>query len=113
MSEPKPERTIWLVAGEDSGDQLGAKLGIDRSSVSNLVGLLALPADVQEFVRSGQVSLGHAKVLKGAGGAAAQSAWCKRVVMDGLSVAALDAAMDPRRDFAHVDAIYERVFTEE
>ncbi|GJD74297.1 lipid-A-disaccharide synthase [Methylobacterium goesingense] len=26
MSEPKPERTIWLVAGEDSGDQLGAKL---------------------------------------------------------------------------------------
>jgi ParB family chromosome partitioning protein len=74
-------------------DQLGAKLGIDRSSVSNLVGLLALPADVQEFVRSGQVSLGHAKVLKGAGGAEKQSAWCKRVVMEGLSVAALDAAI--------------------
>jgi len=26
MSEPHRERTIWLVAGEDSGDQLGAKL---------------------------------------------------------------------------------------
>ncbi|MCJ2035059.1 lipid-A-disaccharide synthase [Methylobacterium sp. J-068] len=26
MSEPRTERTIWLVAGEDSGDQLGAKL---------------------------------------------------------------------------------------
>lgn len=26
MSEPRSERTIWLVAGEDSGDQLGAKL---------------------------------------------------------------------------------------
>jgi lipid-A-disaccharide synthase len=26
MSESRTERTIWLVAGEDSGDQLGAKL---------------------------------------------------------------------------------------
>ncbi|MDB5647263.1 lipid-A-disaccharide synthase [Methylobacterium sp.] len=26
MSGPQAERTIWLVAGEDSGDQLGAKL---------------------------------------------------------------------------------------
>ena len=74
-------------------DQLGAKLGIDRSSVSNLVGLLALPTDVQDAVRTGQLSLGHAKVLKGCGGASHQSAWCKRVVVESLSVAALDAAI--------------------
>ncbi len=30
-----------------------------------------------------------------------------------LNPAALDAAMDPRRDFAHVDAVFARVFTEE
>ena len=29
-----------------------------------------------------------------------------------LDPAALDAAMDPRRDFAQVDAIFDRVFTE-
>ena len=74
-------------------DQLGAKLGIDRSSVSNLVGLLSLPTDVQDAVRSGQISLGHAKVLKGAGGAEKQSAWAKRVVVESLSVAGLDAAI--------------------
>lgn len=74
-------------------DQLGAKLGIDRSSVSNLVGLLSLPADVQDAVRTGQISLGHAKVLKSAGNAEKQSAWCKRVVVESLSVAALDAAI--------------------
>jgi ParB family chromosome partitioning protein len=72
-------------------DQLGAKLGIDRSSVSNLVGLLSLPDDVQQAVRTGQVSLGHAKILKGAGGADKQSAYCKQVVVQSLSVAALDA----------------------
>lgn len=74
-------------------DQLGAKLGLDRSTVSNLVGLLTLPADVQDAVRTGQISLGHAKVLKSAGGADKQSAWCKRVVVESLSVAALDAAI--------------------
>ena len=78
-------------------DQLGAKLGIDRSSVSNLVGLLALPADVQDAVRTGQLSLGHAKVLKSAGGAEKQSAWARRVVIESLSVAALDAAIKADR----------------
>ena len=48
-------------------EQLGVKLGIDRTSAcSNLVGLLNLPADVQDAVRHGQVSLGHAKILEGA-----------------------------------------------
>ena len=74
-------------------DQLGAKLGIDRSTVSNLVGLLALPAEVQDAVRTGQISLGHAKVLKSAGGAEKQSAWCRRAVVESLSVAGLDAAI--------------------
>ena len=71
-------------------DQLGAKLGIDRSSVSNLLGLLNLPADVQDAVRLGQISLGHAKVLKGLGDAARQSTLAKEVVLRNLSVHALD-----------------------
>ena len=71
-------------------DQLGAKLGIDRTSVSNLIGLLNLPADVQDAVRLGQVSLGHAKILKGIGDAEKASHFCKQVVLAGLSVHALD-----------------------
>ena len=71
-------------------DQLGAKLGINRSSVSNLVGLLNLPADVQDAVRLGQISLGHAKVLKGLSDGERQSTLCKQVVLQGLSVHALE-----------------------
>ena len=48
----------------DAG-QLGAKLGLDRTTVSNLLGLLNLPPEVQDAVRLGQITLGHAKVLKG------------------------------------------------
>ena len=71
-------------------DQLGAKLGIDRSSVSNLLGLLNLPTEVQDAVRLGQISLGHAKILKGLTDPARQSALCKEVIMKSLSVHALD-----------------------
>lgn len=72
-------------------EQLAAKLGIDRSSVSNLLGLLNLVADVQSAVRLGQISLGHAKVLKGITDPARQSALCKQVVLQSLSVRALEA----------------------
>lgn len=71
-------------------DQLGAKLGIDRSSVSNLVGLLNLPPEVQDAVRLGQISLGHAKILKGLSDPARQVALCKEIIMKSLSVSGLD-----------------------
>lgn len=78
-------------------DQLGAKLGVDRSTVSNLLGLLNLPADVQDAVRLGQVSLGHAKVLKGVPDPGRQSALCKQVILQKLSVHALDQLIKEQR----------------
>jgi len=74
-------------------EQLGAKLGIDRTTVSNLLGLLNLAPDVQDAVRLGQISLGHAKVLKGLTDHARQSALCKQVVVQNLSVRALEAIL--------------------
>src|SRR5258706_1416323 len=40
-------------------EHLASRIGIDRTSVTNLLGLLNLPAEVQEFVRIGALSLGH------------------------------------------------------
>lgn len=71
-------------------DQLGTKLGLDRSTISNLLGLLNLPAEVQDAVRLGQLSLGHAKVLKGIPDAARQAALAKDVILKNLSVHALE-----------------------
>jgi ParB family chromosome partitioning protein len=78
-------------------DQLGARLGIDRTTISNLLGLLNLPADVQDAVRLGQVSLGHAKVLKGLPDAERQSALCKQVILQKLSVHALEQLIKEQR----------------
>jgi len=70
-------------------DQLAARLGMARPTISNLVALLELPADVQELVRIGQLSTGHAKVLKGLDDPARQSALAREIFARGLSVQAL------------------------
>ncbi len=71
-------------------EQLAHRLGMDRTSVSNLVNLLNLPPEVQNAVRFDQISLGHAKILKGLADSAKQVALCKEVLMKGLSVKALE-----------------------
>jgi len=71
-------------------DQLGAKLGLDRTTISNLVNLLNLPDDVQDAVRHGTITLGHAKVLKGVADSKLQSSLCKDIIVRSLSVHALE-----------------------
>lgn len=71
-------------------EQLGAKLGLDRSTVTNLLGLLNLPAEVQDAVRLAQISLGHAKVLKGVPEAERQIALCRETILKNYSVHALE-----------------------
>lgn len=78
-------------------EQLGAKLGLDRTTISNLLGLLNLPTEVQDAVRLGQITLGHAKVIKGLADPASQTALCKETIMKGYSVHALEQMVKQQR----------------
>ena len=71
-------------------DQLAERLGIDRTTISNLLGLLNLPAEVQAWVRVGQLTLGHAKVLKGLRDAERVVVLAKETIARNLSVHALE-----------------------
>src|SRR5207253_9649946 len=71
-------------------EQLAERLGLDRTTISNLLGLLHLPAEVQDWVRVGQLTLGHAKVLKGLHDAGRQVALAKETIAKNLSVHALE-----------------------
>jgi len=44
-------------------EDLGQKLGKDRSTVSNYIRLLKLPVEIQVAVRDGIISMGHARAL--------------------------------------------------
>lgn len=78
-------------------EQLGTRLGLDRTTVSNLLGLLNLPIEVQDAVRLGQITLGHAKVLKGVSDPAQQVALCKETVLRNYSVKALELLLKQRK----------------
>jgi ParB family chromosome partitioning protein len=79
-------------------EQLASRIGIDRTSISNLLGLLNLPLEVQDFVRSGALSLGHAKVLKGLTDSQQQINLSKEVIAKSLSVHALETILKDQRE---------------
>lgn len=74
-------------------EQLAARLGLGRATITNLVALLELPAELQDAVRVGQLSTGHAKILKGINDPARQIALSKEIIARGLSVHATEAYM--------------------
>ena len=74
-------------------EQLAARLGLGRATITNLVALLELPAELQDAVRVGQLSTGHAKILKGITDPARQIAVSKEIIARGLSVHATEALL--------------------
>ena len=44
-------------------EDIARKVGRDRSTVANTVRLLKLPEELQDFLRSGQLQMGHARAL--------------------------------------------------
>ncbi len=72
-------------------EDVAKKMGLDRSTVSNLIRLLELPPDVQEAVRVGQISNGHARALLALDDPKRQAAVCREIIAKGLSVRAVEA----------------------
>lgn len=48
---------------EYTQEQVAERMGKDRSTVTNYIRLLKLPPDIQIAVRSGEISMGHARAL--------------------------------------------------
>jgi ParB family transcriptional regulator, chromosome partitioning protein len=74
-------------------EQLAARLGLARPTITNLVALLDLPDEVRNAVRVGQLTTGHAKLLKGLGDPERMVAVSKEIVARGLSVHATEALL--------------------
>jgi ParB family transcriptional regulator, chromosome partitioning protein len=74
-------------------EDLAKVIGKSRSHLANTLRLLKLPDSVQELVRTGQLSAGHARPLVGRGDAEAIAA---RVVNLGLSVRQVEALTQER-----------------
>jgi ParB family chromosome partitioning protein len=79
-------------------EELARRIGLARSTISNLVNLLELSPEVQDAVRVGQISEAHAKLLKGVKDRPRQVALCKEIVARGLSVKATDMMLREQKE---------------
>jgi len=87
-------------------EELAKRLSIDRSHVANLIRLLELPAAVQQKLRGGTVTMGHARALLPLGDEDEQIRLADRVAAEGLSVRAVEGEVQEilRRDEAEDDS---------
>lgn len=71
-------------------DELAKKLGKSRSHITNMLGLLRLPLNVQDLVLYGKISMGHARVLSKLESHDQIEELANKVVNEGLSVRDLE-----------------------
>jgi len=78
-------------------EELARRLGKDRSSIANALRLLRLPELIQEDLRTGRLTMGHARALLGLPSTAAQLQLRERILAQDWSVRATEARVQGRR----------------
>lgn len=71
-------------------EKMAQRVGKKRASVANTLRLLKLPAKVQHDLKTGLLSIGHAKVLLGIEDPNIQELLCDLTIREGLSVRQLE-----------------------
>ncbi|HTU25981.1 MAG TPA: ParB/RepB/Spo0J family partition protein [Pirellulales bacterium] len=79
-------------------EELARRLHIDRSTVANLIRLLELPTGVQDAVRSGAITQGHARALLPLGDDRRQLQLCQQIQDQSLSVRAVESLVQETID---------------
>lgn len=71
-------------------EDLATKIGKSRSHITNTLGLLNLPDEVQRMILNGELSMGHARVLSKIEDKEEITSLAKRIIDDNLSVHAIE-----------------------
>jgi len=89
-----------LAAAGSTQEEIGKRVGLDRSTVANHLRLLELPRDLQADLEAGRLAAGHAKALLQVANPERRHHLHERILRDGLSVRAAEelaqAAAGPR-----------------
>ena len=74
-------------------EQVAARVGKSRTTVTNTLRLLQLPAGVQRALADGTITAGHARALLGTPDRSFQEDLAKRAVAEGLTVRAVEESV--------------------
>jgi ParB family chromosome partitioning protein len=76
-----------------SHDKIAQRVGVDRSTITNMLRLLTLHAEVQQLVRDNHLSLGQGRAIAALPDQQQQLIVAKRVIKYGLSVRQVESAV--------------------
>lgn len=86
-------------------EQLSNRLGKSRSHITNMIGLLNLPEEVQKLLSSKEISAGHARIISKLENKEQQISLAQKVVDEGLSVRQLEDITHSNEKFLRVHEI--------
>ncbi len=101
-------------------EQVAQKVGKERSTVTNLLRLLKLPSEIQESLKRGEISMGHARALLGVDNSEELREIWKTAVRKNLSVREVESRVrrigqrteakkpSAQRKSPHIEAMEER-----
>lgn len=96
---PLEEASGYQQLAEDfdmTHEQIAVRMGKSRSTITNSLRLLSLPAGIQHLLADGRLSAGHARALLGTPDRAFQEQMAKKATAEGWSVRMLEDAIRER-----------------
>jgi ParB family chromosome partitioning protein len=78
-------------------EELGDRVGKDRTTVNNYLRLLRLPAEIQSGIKDNKISMGHARAMINMDDMAEQLGLYHQIVEDNLSVRAVETLVKEKK----------------
>lgn len=91
-------------------EQLAHRVGKSREHITNLLRLLKLPEDVQEYVVSKQLSMGHVRALLGLKTEANMRKVAKQAIDQGLSVRKVEQIVKDTNNKKTIEKLKEDIY---
>lgn len=89
-------------------EELAKRLGKSRSHITNMLGLLTLPDEVQQALSNKELSMGHARIISKLENKEQQISLTKKVIEEGLSVRQLEEMTSSNERFVRAHEIKKK-----
>ena len=86
-------------------EELAKRIGKSRSHITNMLGLLTLPDNIQLQIGERKITMGHARVLSKLDNIAQQKELADKIVNEGLSVRQLEDLTTSEQDYVRTNQI--------